>query len=358
MNAWFFLLPFCAAGISWVGSRIVRDRAIRYGAVDVPKGGRKIHRASTPLWGGVGIALACLIVVALAVLTGRLDGIRITQILGCAAGIVILVVGGMIDDRYDLPPLAQLCFPSLAAIIVVATGTRISEVSQPFGGGIWSLDLWRPSISFMGKSVLIHLLPDILTVAWLLLVSYATKLMDGLDGLVAGQTIIGAALIAALSLSPRFFQPSVALLALIVLGAFLGFLPSNLFPAKHFLGEGGSTLAGFLLGFLAVVSGAKVATAFMALGLPLVDVPMVVVGRLLRGASPFQGDNTHLHFKLLRAGLSQRQVVAVFWAIALGFGAIALGLQTRGKMILLALLILLALSLSLIAGVLGRRAKR
>jgi UDP-GlcNAc:undecaprenyl-phosphate GlcNAc-1-phosphate transferase len=166
--------------------------------------------------------------------------------------------------------------------------------------------------------------------------------------------VIGAGLIAALALSPAYLQPPVAILAMIVAAAYLGFLPVNINPAKQFLGESGGTIAGFSLAFLAIVSGTKVATALMAIGLPLADISFVVLGRLLRGVSPFRGDDTHLHYKLLKAGLSQRTVVFILWGVALLFGLAALGLQTRGKILLLIALIGLTTVLSLFTGVMRK----
>ncbi len=125
-------------------------------------------------------------------------------------------------------------------------------------------------------------------------------------------------------------------------------------PAKQFLGEAGSTLAGFSLAFLSIVGGAKVATALMALGLPLADASLVMIGRAFRHAPLWRGDDTHLHFKLLKAGLSQRTVVFVMWAIALLFGILAFGFQTRGKILLVVALVGLTAILSVFAGVMRK----
>jgi UDP-GlcNAc:undecaprenyl-phosphate GlcNAc-1-phosphate transferase len=142
----------------------------------------------------------------------------------------------------------------------------------------------------------------------------------------------------------------VAALAVFVAGSFLGFLPSNFHPAKQFLGESGATIAGFSLGFLSILGGAKLATGLMALGLPLMDAGIVVIGRLVRGASPFQGDDTHLHFKLLRAGLSQRQAVLLIWTISGVTGLIALTLQSVGKALLVVWLMFVLIGLSIWTG--------
>ncbi|MBU1348828.1 undecaprenyl/decaprenyl-phosphate alpha-N-acetylglucosaminyl 1-phosphate transferase [Patescibacteria group bacterium] len=302
--------------------------AERVGAVDKPTGGRKIHTRSIPLFGGVGIAVTILVGMGLLAMNELLPGISGVQLAGFAVAIVILTVGGMIDDRYPLTAGIQLAFPLLAAVTIVASGTGIIQVTNLVGHGAFSLRWWSfgpDGLSFPA---------DILTIFWLLFATYATKLMDGLDGLVAGLAAIGASMVGALTISPAYFQPGVVCLAATVSGAYLGFLPRNIHPAKQFLGEAGSTLAGFTLGFLAIVSSAKVAIALAVLAIPLVDAGLIVLGRLRRGKKPWIGDDTHLHFRLLRAGVPYRTAVALLWAAAFAAGLLALGLQTRGKVFL------------------------
>lgn len=319
------IIGIAVAATSFFGAVLVRKLAVKVGVVDLPRGGRKIHDRPVAMWGGLGIAVSVVIAVW-TFLPGTLP------LLGFVLGIVILLVGGMLDDTFDLHPGIQILFPVGASVVVVLTGTHIVSITNWSDGSA----LYLPWTS----------LPTIL---WLLVVTYSTKLMDGVDGLVTGQVVIGSFLIASLAMG-KFFQPEVALLAVIVGGAYLGFLPNNFHPAKQFLGESGSTIAGFCLGFLSIVGSAKLATGLMALALPLVDAGLVIVGRLLRGVSPFKGDKTHLHFKLLDAGLSQRQVVCVMWGLSLACGLLALSLQTRGKVVVLGMLVVVTAGLSFIAG--------
>jgi UDP-N-acetylmuramyl pentapeptide phosphotransferase/UDP-N-acetylglucosamine-1-phosphate transferase len=121
----------------------------------------------------------------------------------------------------------------------------------------------------------------------------------------------------------------------------------NFYPAKIFLGESGSTFAGFMLAVLAIVSGGKIATALLIMGIPLLDMIWVVAQRLLRKQSPFTGDRKHLHYKLTEIGLSEPQAVLFLYALTGIFGASALFLQSRGKLI--ALMILLVVTLAIIA---------
>ncbi|MFH1078290.1 MAG: MraY family glycosyltransferase [Patescibacteria group bacterium] len=311
---------------SYLLSHITSFVAERVGAVDRPTGGRKIHTHDVPLFGGVGIAATILIGTGLLAMNGLLQGISLVQLAGFAVAILILTIGGMLDDRYPLTAGIQLVFPFLAAITVIASGTGIIQVSSLTGTGGVSLMWWSfGTLSFPA---------DVLTILWLLFATYATKLMDGLDGLVTGLAAIGASMVGALTLSPTYFQPGVAALAATVGGAYLGFLPRNIHPAKQFLGESGSTLAGFTLGFLAIVSSAKVAIALAVLAIPIVDAALVVLGRLRRGKKIWVGDDTHLHFRLLRAGVPYRTAVSLLWGAAFAAGLLALGLQTRGKVFL------------------------
>ncbi len=318
---WSLILGLAVFGFAFM----TQGFAFRIGAVDHPTGERKIHQKPTPLLGGWAVGIPLVLVVLF-----MQPPLQITGMLG---GIAILLIGGALDDVFNLKPSIQFLFPLAASLAIVLTGTKITHVTNPANGQPFVLPV-----------------QELLTVVWLLAVTYATKFMDGVDGLVTGQTAIGAALIAGLALSHAYYQPSVALLAILVSGAFLGFLPHNFHPAKQFLGESGSTLAGFLLGFLSILGSAKLATGLMALALPLADAAIVISGRLMRGASPFKGDNTHLHFKLLRAGFNQRRVVLIMWGMSLAAGIAALFVQTGGKILLVVLLLIVTASLSVYAG--------
>ncbi|MFA6549622.1 MAG: alpha/beta fold hydrolase, partial [Candidatus Margulisiibacteriota bacterium] len=141
------------------------------------------------------------------------------------------------------------------------------------------------------------------------------------------------------SLVPVVDQPDTALLAIIFAGSMLGFLPWNFHPAKIFLGEAGSTLAGFLIGTLAVISGGKIATALLVMGIPILDVLWVILRRLTTSASVFKADRKHLHFRLLDLGLSHRQTVMFLYFISAAFGVSGIFLQSAGKLIALFILV-------------------
>ncbi|MBI4133528.1 undecaprenyl/decaprenyl-phosphate alpha-N-acetylglucosaminyl 1-phosphate transferase [Candidatus Uhrbacteria bacterium] len=308
---------------------LVRKIALRFRIVDVPGESRKIHTEPIPLLGGIAPFLSFAILLALVLLgePGLLTGeVPARKLIGFIIAGAVLMVGGFFDDRYKLRPSRQIIFPILAALIVIASGIGIREITNPFGGVI-SFIAWQGIL---------------LTFLWLMGMMYTTKVLDGLDGLVSGLTVIGAVMVFFFTTTTQWFQPEVGLLAVLAAGAFLGFLPWNFHPAKIFLGEGGSLFAGFLLGTLAVISGGKIATTLLVVGIPLLDAAWVIARRLLwEGRSPARADRKHLHFRLLDVGFSHRAAVIVLWAIAALFGTLTLVLQSKEKLVALGILLVL-----------------
>lgn len=316
----------CTTIGSWLLTLAVRATAAHLRIVDRPDRQRKFHRTAVPLLGGLAIWSAFWLAVVGLIAVGWLPDARFTPrvILGAWLGSTVLMLGGILDDRFGLPPRWQILSPMIAAVFVIASGVRISVVTNPWGG-----------ILAIGTSLGIGL-----TFCWMLGMMYTTKLLDGLDGLVATLTTIGALIIFGLSLTWDTRAPGTSLLALALAGSCLGFLPHNLNPAKIFLGEGGSLVTGYLLGLLAIASGSKIATTLLVMGLPVLDAAWVIVERLMSRGSIVQGDRRHLHYRLLDRGLSPRQVVALQAAIAAGFGLVALVSTSRGKVVALATMLL------------------
>ncbi len=315
--------------------------------LDIPEKARKIQSKAIPLLGGMGIGLSILLGLVLFGFFSEtwVGKISPWQLTGFGLGILILIIGGSLDDKYDLPAWQSFFFPLLATLIVVLTGTTIVHITNPADAGPLFLNWWHLSAG----SLQLSLPGDLLTIAWLLIAIYATKITDGLDGLVSGISIIGAAMVGLLSAMPAFFQPSTTVMSAIVAGSFAGFLPNNRHPAKQYLGEAGSTIAGLSLGFLAVVSSAKLAIALAVLAIPIADIAFVVLRRMLNHRPWFKGDSSHLHFRLLAAGLPHRRAVHLFWLISASAGSVALFLQTRGKLFLVFVLVILTLLISWIA---------
>lgn len=326
--------------------------ALKYKIVDWPEmGKRKIHLKPIPLLGGLVIFIAFFIGLFIFYQTSFWpDGaVKFKHIIGIFLGGLFLMIGGFLDDKYNLKSYQQLIWPVLAALAIIISGIGVEYINNPFGSGYLYLNQTKIEIiNFNGMPYYFTPWADILTFVWLMLLMYATKLLDGLDGLVTGLTFLGALSIAGLCFLTLFYQPDVGSMALILAGASLGFLLFNFHPAKIFLGEGGSLFAGFIIGTLAIISGAKLATTFLILGLAIFDVFGVMFRRVfIARHSPFLGDNRHLHFRLLNFGLSHRKTVIFYWLIAIIFGIAVLFLQTKGKII--ALLILAILSIALIS---------
>jgi UDP-GlcNAc:undecaprenyl-phosphate GlcNAc-1-phosphate transferase len=350
MELLFFLISFFVAVIL---TFLIRKLALKLKIIDVSGiDERKIHKESTPLLGGLAIFLSFFIVLFIvrlfwwpACASGTVDKVLDKYLIGLFIAGAFLMVGGILDDKYCLSPKKQIIWPILACLIVIISGIGVKYINNPFGSGYLHFDKIKFEIARFSNTPY-YFIPwsDIITFIWLMLLMYSTKLLDGLDGLVSGITVIGALIIAGFCFLTPFFQPDVGIMSLILAGASLGFLCFNWHPAKIFLGEGGSLFVGFMLGILAIISGSKVATAFLILGLAIIDLISVVMQRIfIDHKSPFKGDQKHFHFRLLKFGLSHRLVVILYWLIAVIFGLNALIFKTKGKIIILVVLILLSL---------------
>jgi UDP-GlcNAc:undecaprenyl-phosphate GlcNAc-1-phosphate transferase len=325
----YFLIFLLSLVLTAIFTIIVKRAAIYFKVVDYPDAkleGRKIHKLATPLLGGLAIFFAYFLVLFLfsdKFLSGNL---RFSHLLGFFIGALIIMVGGALDDKYNLKPYQQIIFPLLAIVSVIIGGVEISKITNPYGA---PFDL-----------KIISYLSPLLISFWLLGLMYTTKLLDGVDGLVSGVSGIGAFVIFLFTLTTRYYQSDIAFASIILFGATLGFLIFNWHPAKIFLGEGGSLLLGYILGVLAIISGGKIAIALLVMGIPVLDVAWTILRRILKGKNPFRfADRKHLHHRLLDLGLGQRGTVLVFYAFSLLFGLSGLFLQSRGKFLILLFLL-------------------
>ncbi len=292
---------------------------------------RKFQKKPLPLLGGLGIFSAFFLVLFLSLKFKFLIlPFEFKHLLGLFFASLVLMIGGFFDDKYNLKPWQTIIPPLIACLVVILSGIGIKVINNPIGGGLLYLNQLE-TIFF--------------TFFWLLILMYATKLLDGLDGLVAGLTGISSLLIALFCLFSLFAQPEMAKISLILTGAVSGFLIFNFYPAKIYLGEGGSLFCGFILGVLAIISGSKVAITFLIVGLAVLDLFVTFFRRVLKGQSPFKADLGHLHHQLLKQGFSGRQTVIFYWVLSLIFGLSALFLRTRGKIILIVLLMIFVIFL-------------
>lgn len=346
INYFFYFLLAC--GLSAVLTPLVKNLAVKKQILDFPTSPRKIHSQPIPLLGGAAICGSFLVAALIYLWLGKPDFhvVPVNFFLAIFSGSLILIIGGALDDKYNLPPKISWLFPALAALVVVSSGigVGIKYLSNPFGNPI-SLDY----------SLLTVPLPAVVMWLWIMGMVYTTKFLDGLDGLAAGIAFIGGATLFALSLTAKINQPITATLAAVFCGSLLGYLFFAFYPAKIFLGEDGSTFVGFILGVLAIILGAKIATALLVMGIPILDVAWVIVRRLWYKNSPFKADRQHLHFRLLDIGFSQRQAVLILYGISAVFGFTAVFLQSRGKLVALIILFCLMLAMAISVVMLYKR---
>jgi UDP-GlcNAc:undecaprenyl-phosphate/decaprenyl-phosphate GlcNAc-1-phosphate transferase len=336
----YCLVFFSSLLMSYFLTLVAKRLSFKLKILDYPNEERKIHNQPIALLGGWAIYLSfCFLTLSFIIFFPNLIltySINLWQVIGIIIAGLILMISGTLDDKYNLNAGQQLILTVLACLVIVFSGTIIKFVSKP-GGGI--IDLTGLPINFLGQEL--YLIGAILTFLWLLIITNTTKLLDGLDGLASGITGIGMIILFIVSLFWDAPNSGTSILILILAGSIFGFLILNFHPAKIFLGNGGSTFLGLSLGVMAIISGAKIATALLVMGLPLLDMVWVIIQRLRKGESPFKhADRKHLHFRLLNLGLSKRQTVLSLYLISLFFGFIALFQGTIGKLTSLTILVL------------------
>jgi UDP-GlcNAc:undecaprenyl-phosphate GlcNAc-1-phosphate transferase len=301
----FFLVFVSAFLIALVLTPLAARFAIRTGAVDQPAP-RRVHDKPTPRLGGLPIFVAFFAAVGVSLVYPRSDPHEMTRLAGLLIGSALVCAVGAYDDYHELKAAPQLITQMVAAGIAVASGVLILEIPNPFGKPI-AFETW-----FAIFFTLFWLVGTMNTVNWL----------DGIDGLAGGVVVIAGTVM--FIHTYHLEQHSLALLALALAGTVLGFLPFNFFPAKIFLGSAGANVLGFALGVLSIIGGAKVATALLVLGIPILDVAWQIVSRLRAHKSPFVADRGHLHHRLLDLGFSQRAIVILYYTFTAFFGALAL----------------------------------
>jgi len=323
---WPFVLVFgVGLVVALISTPLAAAWGRRRGIVDKP-GSRRQHKGEIPRTGGLALFVAFMAAALLSqwLPIPRQDPNELTRFVGIVAGLVFLFVMGYIDDRYELGPAPQYVIQAVSGLIAVLFLVFIERMMNPFNDQLFVFPHWWMTVVF--------------TLLWIMGMINTVNFLDGLDGLVAG---VGAIVSAVLAIHMmREGQYSVALLPLALLGATLGFLPFNFYPAKIFLGSG-SLILGYAIATLGIAAGAKLALLLLVLSIPIVDVAWLIISRLRAGESIGQADRRHLHFRLLDLGLSQRQVVLLYYAYCALLGTSALLISSR----LLKLITLVALGL-------------
>ncbi len=301
-------LILISAFISLMITPLVKKFAFKINALDIPKDSRKIHKKPIPLLGGLAIYIAFL-----AGTFFQEGPLRFWE-KGILLGATVIIIGGIIDDIKDLRPWQKLIFQLVASFCVISHGVYIKNITNPFGTGDSFFSIGIFSIPF--------------TLLWIIGVTNALNLIDGLDGLAAGVGFISSITIFVIAIMAD--QGYVASLTAILAGSILGFLPYNFNPASIFMGDTGSQLLGFLLSVISIQGAIKSAATFaivvpiLALGLPIYDTLFAMIRRKINGKPIMQADRGHLHHRLLDLGLSQKQVVLIMYFISACLGAIAI----------------------------------
>ena len=300
------LLPLVVAlVISFLSTPIVKSFAYKLGAIDVPKDERRMHKVPIPRMGGLAIFLGFIISVLLFV---------------------------EVDDITPLRASLKFVIQILAALIPVYYGVQITCISNP------NLFSDNPYWNFGWLSIPI-------TVIWIVGLTNAVNLIDGLDGLAIGVSSISA--LTMLAIAILVAEPQVAVIMAALVGACIGFMPYNMNPAKIFMGDTGSTFLGYILAcitiqglfkFYAVIS---FVVPFLILGLPIFDTMFAIIRRISHGQNPMAPDRSHVHHRLIDMGLNQKQAVAVLYVMSAILGLSAVVLATSGE--IKAILCLMAL---------------
>lgn len=315
-----------AAVLSYFFTPPVKNFAHKVGAIDVPKDARRMHKKPIPRLGGLAIygGFLCSILIF-----GQLDETMLCVLLGAA----IIVALGIFDDVLALGAKLKFVVQIVAAAIPVCIGDL-------------QIGLFT-NLNPLSDTPFVHLgiLAVPATIIWIVGITNAVNLIDGLDGLAVGVSSIAAITMLAVALLTGNMPIAITMAALA--GACIGFMPYNLNPAKIFMGDTGSTFLGYMLATVSIMGLFKFyavisfAVPFLILGLPIFDTANAIIRRVAAGRSPMSPDRGHVHHKLIDMGFNQKQAVAVLYVISAILGLSAVVLTTSGPV--KAMLLLLAL---------------
>ena len=321
-----FLIAFLTA---FMATPHTINLAQKIGAVDTPKDARRINKVTMPRLGGLAVIAGFFISVIylLIVMTfeNKIDLFQdnyVVKLLGFVLGAIIIGVTCFFDDVKGAPAIVKLMAQILAALVVIKCGIRIDNIDIPF------LNLDNAGRWFY----------TILTLCWIVGITNAMNLIDGLDGLSTGISLISC--LSLLIIFALNGSPLVSIVLITALGgALLGFLPYNFNPAKTFIGDTGSNFLGYCLSIISILGIAKTYTAIvivaplLVLALPIFDTLSSIVRRAIKGKSLkaiIQPDANHLHHKMLKKGFTQKQAVLIMYGITAIFGMFAIILMESG----------------------------
>ncbi|HEX6648707.1 MAG TPA: hypothetical protein VF075_04190 [Pyrinomonadaceae bacterium] len=319
----YFALFLIATIASLVVTPLIRRLCERYKLLDVPADGRRVHKTAIPRLGGLALYLSCLAALSTLpfvdnLLTQTLSGFKSQFLLLLIPATLVLLLGGY-DDLRGTNAVVKFVGLGLIATLFYAMGGRIDALSIPLFGSVQL----PPLLSF------------VITVVWLVGITNAFNLIDGLDGLASGAALFSSLVILGVSISQE--RTLMIVVSLVLCGALAGFLRYNFNPASIFLGDSGALFTGFLLAALSVLGTQKATTAvaivvpILAFGFPVVDTLMTMGRRMLSRKPVFEGDKEHIHHMLLARGWSQRRAALVLYGVCALFGFTALIFPATGS---------------------------
>jgi UDP-GlcNAc:undecaprenyl-phosphate GlcNAc-1-phosphate transferase len=320
----YLLLFIVSTSASLALTPLVGRACRRAGWLDEPCDARRLHRTAIPRLGGAAIFSAILVALVAFLFTSNLVRTNRAQLAIVLVPAALIFVLGVYDDLRGANAPIKFAGQIVAGLLFCAMGGRITALSVPLIGSI----ALHPVVGYA------------LTVLWTVGVSNAFNLIDGLDGLATGASLFAALVILVVSL--LLGHPLIAIVAIVLCGSLIGFLPYNFNPASIFLGDSGSLFIGFTLAALSVQGTQKASTAvavaipLIAFGVPIFDTSFSILRRLIGGRPLFQGDREHIHHMLMARGWSQRRVALVLYGASALFGLLALmlvndpGMRTTG----------------------------
>lgn len=314
MNTYFALF-LIATFASLIITPLIRRLCARFKLLDVPADGRRVHKTAVPRLGGVAIYASLVLALSALPLVSNLltESLRVhvTELFIVLIPATLVLLLGVYDDVRGTNATVKFVGLGLIATLFYAMGGRIETLAVPFAGAIH----FPPAIGFL------------ITIFWLVGISNAFNLIDGMDGLGPGAALFSSIVILVVALAGS--NPLMIVVTLVLCGALTGFLRYNFSPASIFLGDSGALFVGFLLAALSIMGAQKATTAvavitpLLAFGLPVVDTGVTMARRLISGRPIFQGDGEHIHHMLLARGWSQRRVVLILYGVCGVFGLLA-----------------------------------
>ncbi|MFR8506407.1 MAG: glycosyltransferase family 4 protein [Peptoniphilus sp.] len=302
-----YIIPFLAAFIlTFIQMPLTIKIAKKKGFLDVPKDERRVHKKPIPVGGGIAM------VITVSILMVYYLPINKNLIMALISSLII-AISGLYDDKEGLSPKLKFLFQILAAVILIIGGMKIEFFTNPFDAH--------------DALLILNILSIPVTIFWVCGITNTINLIDGLDGLASGVSMICA--ISMFFITYKMGRYEVSLVCALVAGACLGFLPFNFNPAKIFMGDTGALYLGFMLSYISISGFLKQAAILMIfvpvliLGVPVFDTAFAMVRRKLSGKSMVEADKGHLHHRLLKMGLNQRQTVVILYSISAIFGVLA-----------------------------------